>query len=283
MVISADFFTPVVDDAYDYGAIAAANSLSDIYAMGAKPFLALNIAAFPTQLSAEVLSEIIRGGAEMAQAAGVIVAGGHTIQDNELKFGLIVLGMAETNSILMKSGVHAGDLLLLTKPIGVGVTTTAIKQQKAKRKDIAEAVGWMKKLNNQSAEIAVSVGLKSATDVTGFSLLGHALEMAESSNVKLIIESQKVPLLTNALLYGQQGFFAGGASDNKMYYSKYVNFTDSITEVMEMLLFDPQTSGGLLIACPPAKLEQFQSLAKKFDQPFWIIGKAVNGSGIQVL
>ncbi len=283
LVVTTDFFTPVVDNAYDYGAIAAANALSDIYAMGAKPFLALNIAAFPPQLPSEILSEIIRGGATKAKEAGVIIAGGHTIQDNEPKYGLIVCGMVETNSLLKKSGVLAGDLLILTKPLGIGVTTTAIKREKAASEDIAEAISWMEKLNNRSSEIAVTLGLKAATDITGFSLLGHAHEMSEASGVQLIFESQKVPFLKHALKYGEKGFFAGGASDNRMYYSKFVKFSEDISEVMEMLLFDPQTSGGLLIACPPTKLEQFQLLAKSNDQPFWVVGQAASGSGIRVL
>ncbi len=283
LVVTTDFFTPVVDNPYDYGAIAAANALSDIYAMGAKPFLALNIAAFPPQLPSEVLSEIIRGGATKAKEAGVIIAGGHTIQDSEPKFGLVVCGMVETNSLLKKSGVKAGDLLILTKPLGIGVTTTAIKREKAASEDIAEAVNWMKKLNNRSSEIAVTLGLTAATDITGFSLLGHAHEMAEASEVELIIESQKIPFLNHAMQYGKDGFFAGGASDNRMYYSKFVKFSKDVSEVMEMLLFDPQTSGGLLIACPPAKLDQFQLLAKNNNQPFWVVGKAASGNGIRVL
>jgi selenide,water dikinase len=282
IVVTTDFFTPVVDDAYDYGSIAAANSLSDIYAMGAKPFLALNIAAFPPQVPHEILSEIIRGGAEKAKEAGVVIAGGHTVQDQEPKYGLIVIGFADSDKLLLKSKVKPGDKLILTKPLGVGVTTTAIKQEKANSDDIKEAIKWMKTLNKIASEIAVSVGCRAATDITGFSLLGHAFEMAQASKVRLMIDLNSVPFLTNARLYGNKGYFAGGASDNRMFYSPNVHFSDKISEVSEMLLFDPQTSGGLLIACPPNELEKFENEALRLNQPYWVVGHAEQGSDIFV-
>lgn len=282
LVVTTDFFTPVVDNPYDYGAIAAANALSDIYAMGGRPFLALNIAAFPPQLSNEILSEIIRGGAEKAKEAGVVVAGGHTIQDNEPKFGLIVVGMAESSHLLQKSSVKNGDILILTKPLGMGVTTTAIKRELASDEDITEAVGWMKQLNRISAEISIELSLHAATDVTGYSLLGHAYEMAKSSEVQINFQFEKIPFLTNAFSYGLKGCFAGGAADNRIFYSKYVHFGNSIDELKEMMLFDPQTSGGLLIACPPEKIDQFRAFATERNQPIWEIGSATKGSGIRV-
>ena len=282
LIVTTDFFTPVVDEAYDYGSIAAANSLSDIYAMGGKPFLALNIAAFPPQLPHELLSEIIRGGAEKAKEAGVVIAGGHTIQDQEPKYGLIVLGLASPDQLLLKSKVNPGDLLILTKPLGIGVTTTALKQEKASPESVHEAIEWMKILNKNASEVAVKIGLKAATDITGFSLLGHAFEMSKASKVKIVIEAKSVPFLSMARSYGQKGYFAGGASDNRIFFSSGVNFSASIDEVTEMLLFDPQTSGGLLIACPPEKLDEFISEAKKLKQQFWVIGHAETGKGIQV-
>lgn len=282
LVVTTDFFTPVVDDPFDYGAIAAANALSDIYAMGAKPFLALNIAAFPQQLPASVLSEIIRGGAEIAKQAGIVIAGGHTVQDIEPKYGLVVVGMIQTGNLLRKSKVKSGDLLIVTKPLGFGVTTTAIKRDTALPQDIREAVSWMKILNKNASEIATSLNLQAATDVTGFSLLGHAHEMAAASKVKLVIQSDRVPFLSNAMSYGKNGNFAGGASDNRIFYSKHIQFAKEIDELMEMMLFDPQTSGGLLLACPPSQLSNFKSLAVKYNQPFWEIGYATDGSGIFV-
>ncbi len=282
IVVTTDFFTPVVDDPYDYGSIAAANSLSDIYAMGAKPFLALNIAAFPPQIPSILLSEIIRGGAEKAKEAGVVIAGGHTIQDQEPKFGLIVIGMADSDKLLLKSKVCPGDKLILTKPIGIGVTTTALKKDQAALNDIEEAILWMKTLNKIASEIAVSLGLKAATDITGFSLLGHAYEMAKASNLRFIFDQNAIPFLTNARIYGEKGHFAGGAFDNRMFYAQNVQFSDKIDEVSEMLLFDPQTSGGLLIACPPNKFEDFTNQASKLKQPYWVIGHAEFGNGLVV-
>ena len=282
IVITTDFFTPVVDEPYDYGAISAANSISDIYAMGATPILALNIAAFPPQLPAEFLSEIIRGAAEKAKEAGVVIAGGHTIQDKEPKFGLVVVGLLETEKLLRKSDVIPEDYLVLTKPLGIGVTTTANKAEKAKPEDIEEAKKWMVILNKVASEIAIQIGLKAATDITGFSLLGHSYEMAKASNVNIILDSTKVPFISGARYYGEKWYFAGGAADNKLFYEKFIEFSEDIDKVTEMMLFDPQTSGGLLLAVPPDKLEEFESLAKQKNQPYWIIGKAVEGSGITV-
>jgi selenide,water dikinase len=283
IVVTTDFFTPVVDEPYDYGAIAAANSLSDIYAMGAIPFLALNIAAFPPQLPAEFLSEIIRGAAEKAKEAGVVIAGGHTIQDKEPKFGLVVIGMLETKNLLTKSAVQPDDLLILTKPLGIGVTTTANKAEKAKIEDIQEAKLWMHTLNKLPSQLAVQLELKAATDITGFSLLGHAYEMASTSKVELVFTAKKIPFLRGARQYGEKWFFAGGAADNQLFYKKFVNFSQDIDEVTEMLLFDPQTSGGLLIACPPSKIHEFESSAHQLNIPYWIIGQAFPGQGLRII
>ena len=282
IVVTTDFFTPVVDEPYDYGAISAANSLSDIYAMGAKPIFALNVAALPTNIPPQILSEIIRGAADKAMEAGILIAGGHTVQDKEPKFGLIVIGLVHPDKLLKKSAVQPGDLLILTKPLGVGVTTTAIKREKADDASITEAKKWMKNLNNTASEIAVDLQLKAATDITGFSLLGHAYEMASSSGVRINIFANEIPFLSQARKYGEAGYFAGGAADNRMHYSKFFQFDKSIDEVREMLLFDPQTSGGLLIACPKEKIEQFKELAKQNNQPIWIIGNAEVGSNIHV-
>ncbi len=282
IVVTVDFFTPVVDDAFDYGSIAAANSLSDIYAMGANPFLALNIAAFPPQLPADFLSEIIRGAAEKAKEANVVIAGGHTIQDKEPKFGLVAIGMADSANLMKKSSVKPNDVLILTKPLGMGVTTTANKAEKAKVEDIQEAISWMRMLNNKASKIGLKVGIKAATDITGFSLLGHAYEMANLSKVAIVLESEKIPFINGARFYGEKWYFAGGATDNKLFYEQFIDFSPEIDEVTRMLLFDPQTSGGLLMACPPSKLDEFENLASEDKLPYWIIGKAINGNGIFV-
>ena len=283
LVVTTDFFTPVVDDPYDYGLIAAANSLSDVYAMGGRPFLALNIAALPPDLPPEVSGEILRGGAEKAREAGVVVAGGHTIQDKEPKYGLVALGFVHPQKMLTKDGVRSGDALVLTKPLGFGVTTTALKQQKAAAEDVAEVVKWMGRLNKNAAALAVESGLRGGTDVTGFSLLGHGMEMAEASRVSLRFFVEKMPFVSCARKYAEMWTFPGGAADNRLYFGPRVRFAESISEATQMLLFDPQTSGGLLLAVPPSKLDDFMKRVTEIEQPAWVVGEAVAGEGIEVI
>lgn len=198
LVITTDFFTPVVDTPYEYGAIAAANSLSDIYAMGGQPFLALNIAALPPDLPAELSGEILRGGAEKCREAGVVVAGGHTVQDKEPKFGLVALGFVDLRHLMTKGGARPGDVLVLTKPLGFGVTTTALKRGVAAPEDVHEVIGWMSRLNAKAAQLANEFGVRGGTDITGFSLLGHGWEMAKASGVASVL-SLTTCLLSPAL------------------------------------------------------------------------------------
>jgi selenide, water dikinase len=282
LVATTDFFTPVVDDAYDYGSIAAANALSDIYAMGGKPFLALNVAALPPDLPSELLSEILRGGAEKAREAGVVIAGGHTVQDKEPKYGLIVLGFVDPRRMITKGGARPGDRLVLSKPLGFGTTTTALKREQADPADVAEVVGWMKRLNKQASELAVECGVRGGTDITGFSLLGHAWEMAGASGVGLRFEWEKIPFTRGARRYAQEWIFPGGSSDNRLYYQAHVHFASPIAEYEQMLLFDAQTSGGLLLAVPPDRLNSLLRRAGEVRQPVWVIGEAVSGDDIQV-
>jgi selenide,water dikinase len=282
LVVTTDFFTPVVDEPYDYGSIAAANSLSDIYAMGGTPFLALNIAALPPDLPIEISSEILRGGAEKTKEAGVVIAGGHTVQDKEPKYGLVALGFADKDKMLTKAGLKPGDALVLTKPLGFGCTTTALKQDKADKADVREVVDWMKRLNRTAGLLAVEFGLSAATDVTGFSLLGHGFEMAEASGVALHIDYAQVPFVSGARKYAEMWTFPGGASDNRAHFGSHITFDASIDEASQMLLFDPQTSGGLLLGVPKEKLEAFQARAKELKQPIWIIGEVREGIGIKV-
>ena len=283
LVATTDFFTPVVDDAYDYGAIAAANALSDLYAMGATPLLALNIAAVPPQLPPELVGEILRGGAEKVREAGAVVAGGHTIRDDEPKYGLVALGLCAPDQLMTKSAAKPGDVLLLTKPLGTGVTTTALKRQLASPDDVAEAVEWMKRLNRSAAKLAVSVGIRAATDVTGFSLLGHASEMAQTSGVGLEIDLPAVPFMRGARKYADLGCFPGGTVDNRDYFSAGVTFDPAIDDEDRMLLFDAQTSGGLLLSAAPAAAVEFLRRAPTEDVVVWEIGKVVAGEGIRVL
>lgn len=282
LVVTTDFFTPVVDNAYDYGAIAAANSLSDVYAMGGQPFLALNVAALPDDLPDEISSEIIRGGAEKAHEAGVVVAGGHTVKDKEPKYGLVVIGFVDPRKMLSKGGLKAGDVVVLTKPLGFGVTTTALKREQADAQDVAEAVGWMKQLNKIASQLANEFGLRGGTDITGYSLLGHAMEMADASGVSLNFEFANIPFITCARKYAEKGCFAGGAFDNKLHFESKIKFAESIDEENRMLLFDPQTSGGLLLGVPQEKLDSFLARAGALDQAAWAIGRVETGAGIMV-
>jgi len=283
LVFTTDFFTPIVDNPYDYGSIAATNAISDIFAMGGKPFLALNVAALPPDLPSSVTSEIIRGGAEKAHEAGVVIAGGHTVKDSEPKYGLAVLGFVDPDKKLTKGGAKPGDALVLTKPLGFGVTTTALKQEKADPKDVAEVVGWMKRLNRDGAILASEFGLECGTDVTGFSLMGHGNEVAKDSGVGLKLVYEQIPFVSGARRYAEALTFPGGAYDNFDYFKDRVHFAARFDEPARMLLFDPQTSGGLLLAVPKDKLAAFQARAKEMDQPAWVIGEAVAGSGIEII
>jgi selenide,water dikinase len=282
IVVTTDFFTPVVDDPYDYGSIAAANSLSDVYAMGGQPFLALNVAALPDDLPTEISAAIIRGGAEKAREAGVVIAGGHTVKDKEPKYGLVAIGFVDPRTMLSKSGLKIGDTLILTKPLGFGVTTTALKQEKADEADVIEVVDWMKRLNKSASQLAVESGLRGATDITGYGLLGHAMEMANASGVALKFEFAKIPFVSGARKYAEKGIFPGGAFDNKKHFEPQVQFSDSMDEPNRMLIFDPQTSGGLFFGVPQDQLDSFMRRAQEMGQAVWSVGTVEKGTGIEV-
>lgn len=282
LVVTTDFFTPVVDTPYEYGAIAAANALSDVYAMGGLPFMALSIAALPPDLPLDISAEIIRGGAEKVKQAGAVLAGGHTIQDKEPKFGLVALGFVHPQKILAKNGLRPGDRVVLTKPLGFGVTTTALKRELASLTDVDEVVGWMTRLNAGAARLAREVDLRAGTDVTGFSLLGHSHEMATHSRVQLRIEFDRLPFVSCARKYADLYTFPGGAADNRLYFEQFVSFDSAITEAERMLMFDPQTSGGLLLGVPAGRMADLIARAAELDQPVWEIGRVSEGAGIIV-
>jgi selenide,water dikinase len=282
LIATTDFFTPVVDDPYDYGAIAAANSLSDIYAMGGTPFLALNIAALPPDLPLEISAEIIRGGADKAKEAGVVVAGGHTVQDKEPKYGLVCLGFAHPDLVMTKAAAKPGDALVITKPLGFGTTTTALKGGKASEEHVEEVVIWMKQLNNRASELAQTHAVKAATDITGFSLLGHAWEMAQASQVGFNFYWDLIPFVSGANEYSRQYSFPGGAYDNRQFFGDHIEAPKSLAEEDLLLLFDPQTSGGLLLSIDCDYLEEFRSQAEQMGQPAWVIGDVVEGNKITI-
>jgi selenide,water dikinase len=251
--------------------------------MGGRPFLALNIAALPPQLPTDILGEILRGGAEIARQAGVVIAGGHTVQDKEPKYGLVVVGFIHPKRILTKGGANPGDRLVLTKPLGFGTTTTAIKRGIASPEEVLEVCNWMKRLNKTASELAVQFELRAATDVTGFSLLGHAYEMAQASATHFRFDYERIPFIGPAEQYGAQYVFPGGASDNLLYFGNFVSFAPHISESQKMLLFDPQTSGGLLLCVPEDKHAAFLEAAERVGQPAWTVGAVLEGSGIEVV
>jgi selenide,water dikinase len=282
IIQTLDFFTPIVDDPYTYGGIAAANAMSDVYAMGGEVVLALNIACFPAQLPPDIIMEIFRGAGEKVRAAGGVVAGGHTIDDPEPKFGMSVMGVAHPDHITTKAGARPGDVLLLTKPIGVGIITTVAKSDAAAPEHLQAAIASMLQLNRIGAQLASQFDLKAMTDITGFSLLGHACEMAEHSRVGLHLHAELVPLLPGALGYAQSWLFPGGSKRNADYFGQWVQASPHVSEELLMLFYTPETSGGLLIAVPQIRLAAVEGFLGAAQQPYWRIGEVETGVGIIV-
>lgn len=283
IIQTVDFFPPVVDDAYQFGAIAAANAMSDIYAMGGEVVLGINLAAWRDDLPLALLAEILRGGAEKIAEGGGVIAGGHTITDKEPKYGIAVTGMARPEEIFTKGGARAGDILVLTKPLGTGILTTAGKNGTAATAHLDNAIEWMLKLNQSAARAAHVVSLKCATDITGYSLLGHAYEMASASGAGFEIEKSRLPVLEGALDLARMEQIPGGTSRNRDYLSDKVFLPEDLAPEWESLLFDPQTSGGLLFAVPPEKLEKFLAELKSNQTAHWEIGHVVAGDGVRVI
>jgi selenide, water dikinase len=251
IVNTVDFFTPIVDDPFTFGQIAAANALSDIYAMGAEPKTALNIVGFPKgKMDLAVLEAIIRGGSERAAAAGAVVIGGHSIIDDELKYGMAVTGVVHPDRVIRNVGVRPGDALVLTKAIGTGVIATAVKRRKASRQSARAAEASMVTLNRAASAVMRRFPVHACSDVTGFGLLGHALEMARGSGVTIVLDAARMPLLPGARRLAAQGFLTGGCRRNRAFVSAHTSIRAGLNEVLVELALDPQTSGGLLIAVP---------------------------------
>ena len=248
LIQTVDFFPPMVDDPFTFGQIAAANALSDVYAMGGEPRLALNVVAFPNCLGAEVLGEILAGGASKVKEAGAVLAGGHSINDEEPKYGLCVSGFVKPDRIWKNGGARTGDVLLLTKPLGVGLINTAVKAGMASEEAERKAVESMSCLNKLAMEVLREVEVHSCTDVTGFGLTGHALETARASGKSLVIQTDKLEVLPDALFYASMGLVPEGTYRNKAFNKKDVRLEEQVDEAMEDLVFDPQTSGGLLVS-----------------------------------
>ena len=252
IVQTVDFFTPVVDDPYIYGQIAAANALSDIYAMGGEPRTALSIVGFPAKgADFAILGDIMRGGLDKLNEAGVALLGGHSVRDEEIKFGYAITGLIEKRNIKRNKSAKPGNRLLLTKPLGTGLITTALKRCQALPEHVATAVKVMSELNKRPSEICLQHQVDAMTDITGFGLLGHALEVAKASRITLEIDHRRLPLLPGALEYSRAGFCAGGLASNRQFYASQVRMSDSVPAEYQDVLFDPQTSGGLLIFAAP--------------------------------
>ncbi len=275
IVTTVDFFPPVVDDPYDFGAIAAANALSDIYAMGGRPLFAINLVAFPSGLDLDYLRAIMLGGAEKVAEAGAVIAGGHSVTDKEPKYGLAVTGSVDPKQLMTKGGSKPGDVLLLTKPLGTGVITTALKSQRAREDDVRAAVVSMKTLNRQAAVAARSSDAKSMTDITGFGLLGHAHEMAHLGAVNFRLYIDRLRWLPGALSYGEDGNFPGGMENNLAFFSRWVDFKKGVGRLIQDMLWTPETSGGLLVAVDPLKVPNFMAVCPSAVN----IGEVLPGDG----
>jgi len=283
IVQTVDFFPPVVDDPYLFGAIAAANAMSDVYAMGGEVLLALNIAGFPEDLDPAILARILLGGAEKVAEAGGVIAGGHTLYDAEPKYGLAVTGTVHPVRVFRKSGALAGDALVLTKPLGTGIVLTAARAGDDAADHAAAAITSMLALNRHASHLAREARAHAMTDVTGFGLLGHAHEMAVASAVRLEIAASQVPALPGALEYAAGGIVTGGAGRNREGLGAHVEIDDAVDAAFEDLLFDPQTSGGLLIALPVATAEALVARLHADALPAAIVGRVIEGAGVRVV
>ncbi len=255
LVQTVDFFSPVVDDPYDFGMVAAANALSDVYAMGGRPLTAMNLVAFPAGEDMGILRRILGGGLAKVREAGAILVGGHSVDDPEIKYGLSVTGIVHPDRVLTNAGARPGDLLVLSKPIGTGIVATALKNGKASPEVVAAATGLMTRLNRWSSEAAIAAGARAATDVTGFGLIGHAAEVAAASGVALAIRASAVPVAGGAADLARLGQVPGGTGRNRSYFSCRVQGLEGLPQVLADLLFDPQTSGGLLVPLAPDRAE----------------------------
>jgi selenide,water dikinase len=254
VVQTVDYFPPMVDDPYTFGQIAAANALSDVYAMGGEPKTALSIVGFPTAgVDFTILGDIMRGGIDKLNEAGVALLGGHSVRDDEIKFGYAITGTIETKNIKQNSGAHAGNRVILTKPLGIGLITTAIKRGQPHSEHVRAAIAAMLQLNRRASEIVLGFPVDAMTDVTGFGLAGHGIEVAKASHISIRIDHRKLPLLPGALEYSRAGFCAGGLTSNREFFGPHVLIADGVPPEVQNLVFDPQTSGGLLIFCQPGE------------------------------
>jgi selenide, water dikinase len=286
IIQTVDFFPPVVDDPYVYGAVAAANSMSDVYAMGGEVLFALNIAAWPESLPLELLSEIFEGGADKMAEAGGVIAGGHTVTDAEPKYGLVVTGKVQPSRALTKASAKPGDRVFITKPIGTGVITTANKQGVCEPSHLQAAVESMMKLNLNASRLAQQTGVNGCTDITGYGVVGHAMEMAVKSGVQIVLSASSIPLLEGAERYALEGRLPGGAGRNREYYSSgepgRFEMAEDVPDVLSDLLVDPETSGGLLLTASDMRAEALRTAFQATGEPLWEIGRVAAGAGLKI-
>ncbi|CDM66792.1 MAG: selenide, water dikinase SelD [Pyrinomonas methylaliphatogenes] len=278
LVQTVDFFTPIADDPETYGRIAAINSLNDIYAMGGRPLTALALVCYPQKEEMSVLKRILSGGQRTMNEEGVIVLGGHSVDDDQIKFGYAVTGLVHPDKVVKNSGAKPGDLLILTKPLGTGAITTAIKRGVAKEETVSAAMRVMTQSAARAAEMMVRVGAHACTDITGFGLIGHAYELARASGVSLRIEAGRVPLLPDVLELISQGMLTRGDRNNRAYVGDAVEIAPYVSREMQSALFDPQTAGGLLISLSPAAAEEFIGKVEAY-----IIGEVIERDGPLIL
>lgn len=279
LVQTVDFFTPVANDPYTFGQIAAANALSDVYAMGGKPLTALNLSCFSASIGADILAEILKGGADKIRESGATIAGGHTITDEEVKYGVSVTGIINPSKVITNSGAQVGDVLILTKPIGSGVLTTALKIEFITDEEFEEASKVMATLNKIASEEMQKIGVNSCTDITGFGLIGHAYEMAAGSEVALEIDSNKIPIMNKVKDLTKEYCLPSGAYSNEKHFDKWVSFSKEIDDITKLTFFDPQTSGGLLISVNIEKAEALlENINRRSEIKAAIIGRVVEAN-----
>jgi selenide,water dikinase len=284
IVNTVDFFTPVVDDPFTFGQIAAANALSDVYAMGGAPTTALNIVCWPQSgLPGEMLVDILRGGAEKAREAGVMVVGGHSVADDEVKYGMAITGVIDPRRIIRNVGARPGDALLLTKPLGTGILMTAFKRDALAPEHYAAAVRWMAELNAAAARAMLRYEVSAATDITGFGLAGHGVKMADGGGVTLLIEESDLPLMPGALELCRAGMIPGGGRRNREFFGPRVKIPEEVADEMAEIVFDPQTSGGLLIALPERDaLSLLADLQRQGNGDAAIIGRVMERTAFAI-
>ncbi len=284
MVLTVDFFTPIVDDPYDFGRVAATNSLSDVYAMGGRPVVALNIAGFPENaIPPDVLGEIIRGGADVARAAGVSIVGGHTVNDPEVKYGLSVVGLIDPRRVVRNAGARPGDALLLTKALGTGVLATALKRGALSPERTRLLVDSMTLLNREASDLMIQHDAHACTDITGYGLIGHGNEMAEASDVTIVLRAASVPVLDGAREAVERGFLTGGGKNTQKFLSPRISVAPSVDVTTLAILFDAQTSGGLLIAVAPAEASALLAKLRKNHLAAAIVGECVSRRDVSIV